>query len=268
MRPTPRSSNLSTKHRIKLTVAYDGTDFCGWAPQTGQRTVHGTLTDGLRQVLGEEVELFGASRTDSGAHAIGQVCHVDVPTAIPVERWPRILNKLMPRDLTIRHAESVPSDFHSRFWARHRFYRYRILCGPADPLRSRYVHTFERPLDIARMQAAAQHLRGERDFRAYSQLLADHANSVRTILKSEVRQMRDEVWIEIAGTAFVRGMMRRISGALLEIGRGARETDYTARLFDKTFRSAMDWPPVLPASGLSLIKVSYGRHPSDHRKTI
>ncbi len=268
MRPKPPSSNLSTKHRIKLTVAYDGTDFCGWAPQTGQRTVHSTLTSGLRQVLDEEIELFGASRTDSGAHARGQVCHLDVPTAIPIDRWTRILNKLMPRDLTIRSAAGVPPDFDARFWAKSRFYRYRIAQGPHDPFRSRYTHWHGRSLDVSAMQQAAHHLVGEHDFRAYSQLLAEEKNSVRTLFRAEVRPVRDEVWIEIVGTAFVRGMMRRISGALLEIGRGAREINYTAQLFDKTFRSAMDWPPVLPACGLTLIKVNYGRHPSDHRKTI
>lgn len=263
-----QSSNLSTKQRIRLTVAYDGTDFCGWASQTEQRTVHGTLTDGLRQVLGEEVELWGASRTDSGAHAKGQVCHFDCMHPIPVEKWPRILNKILPPDVSVLESVLVPPDFNSRFWARHREYHYRILMGERDPRRMRFAHYYGRPLNVEAMQIAAQQMLGENDFLAFSQQLEGHENTVRTLFRIGVQQIRDEVKLRVVGTAFVRGMMRRIAGSLLEIGRGARTPEYIAQLLSETSRSGIDWPPVLPANGLTLIKVSYGRYPSDHRKEI
>ncbi|MBX3113549.1 MAG: tRNA pseudouridine(38-40) synthase TruA [Fimbriimonadaceae bacterium] len=259
---------MLTKHRIKLTVAYDGTDFCGWASQAEQRTVHGTLTEGLRQVLGEDVELWGASRTDSGAHAKGQVCHFDCMHPVPVERWPRILNKILPKDISVLDARLVSNDFNSRFMAKHREYHYRILMGERDPHRMRFAHYYGRPLDVSAMKQAATHLLGEHDFLAYSQQLEGHENTVRTLFKVKLNQVRDEVVLQVIGTAFVRGMMRRIAGGLLEVGRGARKPEYTAQLFTETFRSGMDWPPVLPANGLTLIKVTYGRHPSDHRKEI
>ncbi|MBL8068612.1 MAG: tRNA pseudouridine(38-40) synthase TruA [Armatimonadetes bacterium] len=264
MRPKPPSSNLSIK-RTKLTVAYDGTDFCGWAPQHGLRSVHGTLKDGLCQVTGKEVELYGASRTDSGAHARGQVCHFDPPVPIPVDRWVGALSRVLPRDLSILKAEEVAPDFDSRFMARKRHYRYRILTGPRDPHRMRFAHWHWTVLDAPQMHRAAQLLVGEHDFLAFSQELEGTENTVRTLFHLQVRQVRDEVWLDVQGTAFVRGMMRRIAGCLLEIGRGKREPDWIGNLLTATDKSSIDWPPVLPACGLTLMRVSYGRHPKDHR---
>ncbi len=256
--------SLSTK-RIRFVVAYDGTDFCGWAPQAGQRTVHRTLTEGVRQVSGEDVEITGASRTDSGAHARGQVCHFDQKIDIPAERWPRAINQVLPRDLTVLRADEVPNDFHSRFSAQNRFYRFRIMMGDRDPHRMRYTWFYGKNLDIAAMQAGAARLVGEHNFLAFSQLLEPHQTSVRTLYKVDVRHVRDEVWIDVVGTAFVRGMMRRISGSLWEIGRGKYAPDWIDDLLAQRDRAQIKWPTLLPACGLTLMKVKYGRHPRDHR---
>lgn len=115
------------------------------------------------------------------------------------------------------------------------------------------------------MHRAAQLLVGEHDFLAFSQELEGTENTVRTLFHLQVRQVRDEVWLDVQGTAFVRGMMRRIAGCLLEIGRGKREPDWIGNLLTATDKSSIDWPPVLPACGLTLMRVSYGRHPKDHR---
>jgi len=254
--------------RLKFIVAYDGTDFCGWAAQAGRRTVEGTLTEAVRQVSGEIVEIVGASRTDSGAHAHGQVCHFDSVAPIVPARWPLIINRVLPTDVAVQRASRVGPDFHSRFCAEDRWYRYRIRTCVRDPFASRYAHDHGRELDEASMQAAGFILEGKHDFRAYTKELQPHIdNTVRTMRRVRIRKVPNEVWIEIGGTAFLRGMMRRMSGALLEVGAGKRKIETIAQLLtDK--RSSMHWPTVLPAKGLCLMRVRYGRPPRDCRNDL
>lgn len=247
---------------MKFVVAYDGSGFCGFAPQRGQRTVHGTLTDGIRQVSGEENEIIGASRTDSGASAKGQVVHFDTANPMPVERWANVVNQVLPSDLTVVSVAEVHPEFHSRFWAVDRYYRYRIMTGARDPMRTRYAWHYGKGLDAERMHEAAQRLIGTHSFLAFSQLLEPWKSPVRTLHRLNVRQVRDEVWIDVVGLAFVRGMMRRISGALWEIGRGKYEAEHLDSLLAATDKKKIVWPPVLPACGLTLMRVRYGRHPS------
>ncbi|MGV3617254.1 MAG: tRNA pseudouridine(38-40) synthase TruA [Fimbriimonas sp.] len=252
--------------RIKLVVSYDGTDFRGWAANPGTRTVQGTLREAVRLVSGEENEISGASRTDSGAHARGQVCHFDTANPMPPEKWARVLNRRLPSDLAVVSAREVPPTFDSRFWAQDRYYRYRILTGPPDPLRARYAHSYGRPLDLEAMRSAAALLQGEHDFLAFTEELAPHVENTRRELYSfQVKSSRDEVWVDVVGTAFLRGMMRRMSGALLEVGRGHRPVVEVSRLLDPEERRRVQWPVVLPANGLCLMRIRYGRHPQDHR---
>jgi tRNA pseudouridine38-40 synthase len=252
--------------RIKLVVSYDGTDFSGWAAQSGRRTVQSTLIEAVRRVSGEDVETIGASRTDSGAHAKGQVCHFDSHVAMEPSRWERVLNKVMEPDIAIVSSEQVSEDFHSRFSVKDRFYRYRIQTAPRDPLRSRFMHTYGRPLDVEKMQEAAKALVGRHNFLAFTEELDSTVeNTWRELYQVEVRQVRDEVWVDVVGTAFLRGMMRRMSGALLEVGRGYRPVVEVSRLLTEE-RSNLQWPVVLPAKGLCLMRVRYGRHPKDNRE--
>ena len=251
--------------RIKLVVAYDGTDFRGWAPQQGHRTAQHTLRDAILAVSKQDVELIGASRTDSGAHAQGQVCHFDTTVAIEPDKWPRILNKVLPQDLSVVSSRKVQPNFHSRFSAADRFYRYRISTAPRDPFATRYVHDFGRPLDVAKMREAAQMLVGQHDFVAFTEELDPSVeNTTRELYTVDVRQVRDEIQIDIVGTAFLRGMMRRVSGALLEVGRGHRSVEEIEKLLSEG-RTELQWPVVLPAKGLCLMRVRYGRHPRDNR---
>jgi tRNA pseudouridine38-40 synthase len=251
--------------RIKLVVSYDGTDFCGWAAQTGQRTVQGTLREAVRRVSGEEIEIVGASRTDSGAHAKGQVCHFDTEVKIEPEKWARVLNKVLKPDVAVVFSEQVSETFHSRFSAKDRFYRYRINTKAPDPLRARFVHWYGRPLNIPKMQKAALALQGDHDFMAFTEELDPHVENTQRILYSvEIRQVRDEVWVDVVGTAFLRGMMRRMAGALLEVGRGHRPVEEVSRLLSEE-RNSLQWPVVLPANGLCLMRIRYGRHPKDNR---
>lgn len=257
---------MSTEtRRIKLVVAYDGYDFCGFAPQHGQRTVYSTLIEGIRQISGDVNEITGASRTDSGAHAKWQVVHFDTSNPIPMEKWPRAVNQYLPPDLMVRHASVVPAEFHSRFWAIDRAYQYRILVGERDPRRTRYAFHYGKPIDVEAMQRASNHYVGKHSFLAFSQLFEPHKNPVRTLHSVKVRAVRDEVWIDIVGNAFIRGMMRRIAGSLWEIGRGKYDGSHIDHLFLQTNKDEIEWPPVLPACGLTLTKIRYGRHPSEKR---
>jgi tRNA pseudouridine38-40 synthase len=260
MVPRPRSLSSSETdakvRRIKLTVAYDGHDFCGWAPQDGERTIHGTLSQAVCDLANEDADIVGASRTDSGAHAKGQVCHFDTIRPIQTSNWVRALNDLLPPDLRVIRALHVHSEFHSRFWARDRWYRYRIQTGQIDPFRTRYTHAYGRPLDAPAMHQAAQTFVGTHDFRAFTQLLGPADNTERTVHHIAVRQVRDEVWVDVLATAYARGMMRRLSGALFEVGRGSRDP---ATLKVLLGLQSGHRPVVLPAAGLCLMRVRHSR---------
>lgn len=252
--------------RIKLDVSYDGTDFRGWARNKGQRTVQSTLKEAVRQISGEENEIIGASRTDSGAHAKGQVCHFDTKNPMPPANWKKALNKALPQDLVIIKSTRVADDFNSRFMAVHRHYRYRIMTGQRDPMRERFAHFHGKPLDLEKMQQVASILQGDHDFLAFTEELETSVQNTRRVLyKVEVRQIRDEVWVDIWGTAFLRGMMRRMSGAILEVGRGHRDVVEVSRLLHVEERHKIQWPVVLPAKGLCLMQILYGRHPRFHK---
>lgn len=251
--------------RIKFVVAYDGTEFRGWARSPGHRTIHQTLVEAIHRVCNETVELVGASRTDSGAHAKGQVCHFDTDVPIEPAKWPTVINRVLPDDVAVLSARRVSDDFHSRFCAEDRWYRYRIRIAGRDPFASRYAHDYGQALDVASMQSAGKLLEGRHDFRAFTEELQPHIdNTFRTMRRVTVRQVRDEVWIEIGGTAFLRGMMRRMSGALLEIGAGRRKVETVSGLLSEK-RKDMHWPVVLPAKGLCLMRVRYGNPPKDCR---
>ncbi len=223
----------------------------------------------MRQVSGEDCEIVGASRTDSGAHAKGQVCHFDTVRPIEPEKWVRALNKLLPSDLAVVGAARAPDRFHSRFCAEDRWYRYRIRTGPRDPLLGRWAHEFGKPLDVERMDRATEVLLGEHDFRSFTaELNPSVENTIRTLRKIELWPTGQGVRIDVVGTAFLRGMMRRIAGALLEVGAGKRPESDVRKLLDPTIRDAIHRPEVLPAQGLTLMGVRYGRPLRDHRDSV
>lgn len=259
-------SNLSTEtHRIKLVVSYDGTDFRGWAAQSGQRTVQSTLKEAIHRFSGENIEIFGASRTDSGAHAKGQVVHFDCNASIPIGKWEEALNRFLPLDLRVVNAEEMSSDFNARFCCESRTYEYKITHVMSDPFLSRVAYIYPKRLDLDSMQNGAALLVGEHDFLAFTEELDPTVeNTRRTLFSLEVNQLPNCLVIEATGNAFLRGMMRRISGTLFEIGRGFRPyQDISILISDR--RDNMQWAEVLPARGLTLVKVTYSDPPIDCR---
>lgn len=220
------------------------------------------MKDAVRRISGEDCEIVGASRTDSGAHAQGQVCHFD--SQIPAERWVQAINQSVKSDLRAVSAEEAMPDFHARFMALDRTYVYRLLRTP-DPFRERYAHFVHWNLDVEAMQKAATLLVGRHDYRAFTEELSPTVeNTLRKLFEVRVQSQADEVQVWIRGTAFLRGMMRRMSGGLLEVGRGRRPLESFAKLLTEQ-RNEESWPVVLPANGLTLMEVRYGHPPRDVR---
>lgn len=250
-------SNVRT--RIGLAIQYDGTDFCGWAEQAGRRTVQGTLKTCIESVCNHAVELRGASRTDSGAHALGQFADFETDNPMPATRWATALNDRLPLDVTVARSKELPSEFHSRFFARSRTYRYRISEEEkVSPMMARFVYASSRKMDELRMAEAARLLVGRHDFLAFGEELPQGCNTVREVFACSVFKYGREVRITIRANAFIRGMVRRIAGGLFEVGVGRRSRDEFASLLDTERRAHIPWPVVLPARGLTLLRVDYG----------
>lgn len=268
--------------RYKLTIAYDGTDFCGWQKQEPPdpdnpskrmilRTVQGVVEQTVRDVLREDVVVMGASRTDSGVHALGQVAAF---TSEPIEDkgigWPesrgtdslvRALNSKLPRDVLVRSAEVVDQDFNPIGGAAEKEYTYTIECGPVRPLWDRkYVFHTWYELDLAKMQQAAAAMVGEHDFAAFAQINHGRTTTVRTIFNCTVEQVATEdsarFVIRVSGSGFLYNMVRIIAGTLMEVGRGKIEADSIGTILTSGDRKQAG--PTLPPQGLRLEWIRYG----------
>ena len=246
---------------FKLTLAYDGTAYAGWQRQPGAATIQAAVEAALLPVEGRRVTVHGAGRTDAGVHALGQVASVRLAHPIAAAALVRALNARLPGDIRVLRAEAAGDDFHARFRACSKTYRYRLATGPvADPLERRYVWHLPHPLDCAAMQAAGELLRGRHDFAAF-RTAADPtapATTVRTISDLRIAAGRggDVIGIEVAGDGFLRHMVRTIVGTLVEVGRARRPAaDVTAVLAARRRARA---GPTAPARGLFLVRVDYG----------
>jgi tRNA pseudouridine38-40 synthase len=241
---------------LRLRIEYDGTEFHGFARQQGVRTVQGVLESVLTATLGEPIEVVGASRTDAGVHARGQVVNFRTSRPIPTERLTDILNRRLPSDLKVLDAREVSERFHARFSARSRLYRYSIYTGQHPSVwRIRYAWHLPRPLDCVAMQAALQQILGEHDFRPFSVKLPTEQNTVRTLYQGRVSPTRDGVQIELEANGFLRGMVRLIVGDLTQVGSGALPADALA----ERLRTRQQATLMAPPQGLCLIRVKYRR---------
>ena len=246
--------------RLRLDVAYDGTDFSGWALQPGRRTVQGELESALCRVLRlSEAPTTCAGRTDAGVHARGQVCHVDVPASV-AESVHGLVVRLagaLPPDLRVRRVERAPAGFDARFAASWRRYAYRICDEPhrVDPLRRREVLAWRRPLDAEAMNAAAAQLTGEHDFAAYCRR-REGASTVRTLRELEWQRFPDGTLEgRVVADAFCHHMVRALVGALLAVGEGRFDVDEPRRILETGVRDSRVL--VVPPHGLTLEEVGY-----------
>jgi len=242
--------------KLKLIVEYDGTDFSGWQRQDGQRTVQGTLEDGVHQLLGERVEVRGAGRTDAGVHAAGQVASLVLQSRIPATGFLRGMNSLLPKDVAIVDSADAPAAFDARFSARGKVYRYRIWNHfVRSPLHERTSWHCRRPLDLEQMRQAAAVLCGEHDFRGFRASDCDRRNTVRVIRRFDMVKNGALIELDVEATAFLKNMVRILVGTLADVGRGKRAIPDVLRALETGDRAAGG--VTAPAAGLTLLNVSY-----------
>lgn len=243
--------------RVKLTVAYDGTNYCGWQVQPNGITVEEVLNQHLSELLREPIRVVGASRTDAGVHALGNVAVFDTTARMPAEKISFALNTRLPQDIRIQESREVAAVFHPRFCNTVKTYEYKILNRRfADPTKRLYSLFYYIPLDTERMKKAAAYLVGEHDFKSLCTHKAEVENTVRTIYDVEVLKDADDmITVRIRGNGFLYNMVRIIVGTLLRVGSGYYEPDYMKELLEAKDRQAAG--ETAPPQGLTLVKIEY-----------
>ena len=245
--------------RIAFGIEYDGTDFLGWQRLSHGETVQGALETALQRVADEPVETTAAGRTDAGVHARCQVVHFDTDVRRDMRGWLLGTCSNLPRSMAVTWAQPVPDDFHARFSARLRGYRYRIVNRLVRAaLDARYVTWERHPVDAQRMHDAAQALLGENDFSAFRAVSCQAAHARRFMKKISVTRIGEEVFIDVEANAFLHHMVRNIVGSLLLVGRGEQPVEWMAELLAGRDRERAG--PTAPATGLTFLGPKYEAH--------
>jgi tRNA pseudouridine38-40 synthase len=249
---------------IRLDVAYDGTDFSGWQLQPVVRTVQGVLESALAPMEGHPVRVHGAGRTDAGVHARGQVCHFTTTGRIPLTGYVKGLNARLPPDVAILEAREAAPDFHSRFSARGKHYRYTIWNAPErHPLQARFTWHRKQPLELAALQAGAGYFLGVQDFEAFRAASCEREHAVRHLWRLDVARAGQLVWFDLEASGFLKQMVRVVVGSLVEVGRGKVPPEWIAEVLASRDRTTAG--PTAPACGLCLEEVYYEPPPASRR---
>lgn len=276
--------------RVMLTVAYDGTRYHGWQVQPNGETIEGILNRCLSELLGEKIEVTGASRTDAGVHALGNVAVFDTASRIPADKLAYALNRSLPEDIRIQKSEEVAPDFHPRRCASRKTYEYRIYCAPFPmPTKRLYAHYTYVPMDVDLMRRAAAYLTGEHDFKSFCSTDSQAETTVRRI--DSIRVLADggqcgaagelemdaggcgesdfqskavdhtgqEIVIRVSGNGFLYNMVRIIAGTLMEVGRGHIPPEQIINILEARDRQAAG--PTAPACGLTLAGIEFAPAP-------
>ncbi len=242
--------------RVKLTVAYDGTNYCGWQVQPNGITVQEVLNQCLSEFTGENIETIGASRTDAGVHALGNVAVFDTEMRMPGDKFSFALNQRLPEDIRIQKSEEVDADFHPRYVKSQKTYEYRILnCRFPIPTERFYSHFTYIPLDVDKMKEAASYLIGEHDFKSFCGTGAQVKTTVRTVKEIQIEKSGDRITIRITGEGFLYNMVRIIAGTLMDIGGGLYPPEKMKEILEAKDRKKAG--PTAPARGLTLTKIQY-----------
>jgi len=239
---------------IKLVIAYDGTDFHGWARQRGIRTVQGAIEDVLVRILGRVPTISVAGRTDAGVHAQGQVA--SFPADLDATKVQRAVNAALAPEVVVLSAARAPKEFDARRSATGREYRYRIDTGPVpDPFTARFVWHRPGRLAAAKMRAAARHLEGEHDFASFCRVPESAAGTVRTLRRLTLRSAGDSLEVRAIADGFLHQMVRSLVGTLVRVGEGRILPGAMPEILAARSRAAAG--PVAPPHGLTLVRVSY-----------
>lgn len=258
---TPQTPNEETQgqatRRLALIVEYDGTHYAGFQIQQDQPTIQGAIEQALTNFTGEQIRIRGASRTDAGAHATGQVVDFLTRASYPVGIFPRALNYYLPPDIKVQAAFQVTLDFHSRISAASRIYRYRILNRTwPSPLGRQTQHWVREKLNTDSMFQAAQYLVGVHDFRPLALSHPLEKSAVRQVMRWEVRQEQETIVIDCEANGFLKHQIRRANAILVEVGKGKWPTSIVKDTLDHKLPEGLVWP-ALPARGLCLMQVTY-----------
>lgn len=239
-----------------LVVAYDGTQYVGWQIQKNGVSVQQRLNEAVSDLFGEPIEVMGASRTDAGVHAEGNVAAFSAETRMPADKIAYALNRRLPEDIAVQLSQEVPEDFHPRFDAVEKTYEYHIVNRrQPKPLKRLQAWFYHRPLDVDAMRAACAPLVGEHDFTSFASIHAQTKTFVRTIYSLSVRKSGDEIIVRVTGSGFLYNMVRIIVGTLVQIGSGQRQPSDMARILAARDRKAAG--PTAPARGLMLVEIGY-----------
>ncbi len=242
--------------KVLLEIAYDGTNYCGWQIQPNGITVEEVINKALTELLKEQILVIGASRTDSGVHALGNVAVFDTNTKIPGEKISFALNQRLPKDIVIQKSREVPIDFHPRYCNSRKTYVYRILNSrfpiPTERLYSYFIYY---PLNVDAMKKAAEYLVGEHDFKSFCSNRTQVVDTVRTVYDISIDKNKDIIDIIISGNGFLYNMVRIIVGTLVKVGLGIYPPEHVQEILDKKDRMAAG--PKAPAEGLTLKCIEY-----------
>ena len=234
--------------RVKLIIAYDGTNYCGWQIQINGITVEEVLNKAISELTGVETAVIGASRTDSGVHAMGNVAVFDTESKIPGEKFSFALNQRLPNDIRIQKSEEVPLEWHPRFCNSTKTYEYKILNRKFDmPTQRLYTHFVYMPLNVEKMKEAAKYIVGEHDFASFCSSGSQVESTVRTVYRLEVDKNDDVISIIISGNGFLYNMVRIIVGTLIKVGLGVYPPEYVKEIIEAKDRNAAG--PKAPACG-------------------
>ena len=248
-----------TEHKernLKITISYDGLTYSGWQTQPGKNTIQGELEKTVGEFLGFYTKVNGASRTDAGVSALGQVANFVVDSPVPTENFVKALNHRLPRDIRVLDVEEVSIDFDSSSSAKFKQYRYKIFTGKnPDALQIR--NCWHRPgtLDTAAMDQAAKLLIGQHDFKSFAAAADTRDNTVRNIMDCRVWSENNLVWFEIQADRFLYNMVRNIVGTLVEVGRGRWKPEKIKEILEAKTRTAAG--PTAPPEGLFLMWIKY-----------
>lgn len=247
---------MREKRRICLTVAYDGTAYCGWQAQKNGKTIEGELNEALTELTGEQVRVIGASRTDTGVHGLCNIAVFDTFSRIPGEKFSYALNQRLPEDIRVCGSQDVPVDFHPRHCKSRKTYEYHIYNAPfPNPVKRLYSHFTYVPLDEKKMRKAAGYLVGEHDFASFCSAGSSAETTVRRLYSLDVEREGKEIVIRVTGNGFLYNMVRIIAGTLMEAGCGRMEPEKMPEILAAKNRAAAG--PTAPACGLILARLVY-----------